>query len=252
MHIPLPAKSRFVNSSHTYRWSRLTTCLTVAKVICTNVGGHGYKQMRALTTILILVTLTSYGQEKNPIKLGLGIVAIDDTYDVSKTVTVYKDQNLKTKIENFKLYGQLKRVWPYYFKPDYGLCYFVCLEKTKTYFRILINDKEEGYLTNDSDKFFKSWESLLINATVERLDIKANPLKQKPTDNAETINLEYEFKVDRLVVSDVIEINGQYWIKVNYSKSGKDPFDKGTTDSGEGWVKWKAGDKLLVNILLLC
>ena len=208
--------------------------------------------MRALTTILILVTFVAYGQDGVPTKLGLGIVAIDDTYDESKIVTVYKDKDLKAKIEDFKLYGQLKKVWPYYFKPDYGLCYFVCLEKTKTYFKILINDKEEGYIINNSDKFFKSWESLLINATVERLDIKVNPLKKKPSDNAETINLDHEFKVDRLVVSEVIEVNGEHWIKVNYSKSGKDPFDKGTADSGEGWVKWKAGDKLLVNILQLC
>lgn len=208
--------------------------------------------MRVLTTLLILITLTSYGQENNPTKLGLGIVAIKDTYDESKTVTVYKDKGLKTKIEDFKLYGQLKSIWPYYFKPDYGLCYFVCLEKTKDYFKILINDKEEGFLKNEDDKYFKTWESLLINATVERLDIKGNPLKSNPTDNAETITLQSEITVDRLQVIDVIEINEEHWINVNYSKSGKVPCDKGTTDCGEGWIKWKSGDKLLVNILLLC
>ncbi|MFN7704647.1 MAG: hypothetical protein ACK5OS_08485, partial [Chryseotalea sp.] len=96
--------------------------------------------MRTLTTILFLLTLTSYGQENNPIKLGLGVIAIADTYDESKIVTVYKDKDFKAKIEDFKLYGQLKRIWPYYFKPDYGLCSFVCLEKTKGYFKILIND----------------------------------------------------------------------------------------------------------------
>ncbi len=207
--------------------------------------------MRALTTILILVTLTSYGQGKNPIKLGLGIVAIKDTYDESRIVTVYKGEDLKTKIEDFSLYGQLKNVSPYYFKPDYGLCYFVCLEKTKDYFKILINDKEEGFLKNDNDKYFKTWESLLINATVERLDIKANPLKTDPTKNGETITLQHD-TVDRLQVIDVIEIKGEHWIKVQYSKSGKVPCDKGTTDCGEGWIKWKSEDKLLVNILLLC
>lgn len=221
-------------------------------VICTSVGGHGYKKMRVLTTILILVTLTSYGQEKKPIKLGLGIVAIDDTYDEAKTVSVFKDKDLKTKIEDFKLYGQLKNVWPYYFKPDYGLCYFVCLEKTKDYFKVLINDKEEGFLKNDRDKYFKTWESLLINSTVERLDSKANPLRSKPNDKADLINLDYEPKVDRLEVIDVLEINGEHWINVRFSKSGKVPCDKGTPDCGEGWVKWRTGDKLLVNILLLC
>jgi mRNA-degrading endonuclease YafQ of YafQ-DinJ toxin-antitoxin module len=208
--------------------------------------------MRTLTTILFFLTLTSYGQEGNPIKLGLGIVAIKDTYDESKVVTVYKDKDLKNKIEDFKLYGQLKNIWPHFFKPDYGLCYFVCLEKTKDYFKILINDKEEGFLRNDKDKYFKTWESLLINASVERLDVKTNPLKNNPSDNAETITLQNQITVDRLQVFDVIEINGEHWINVNYSKSGKVSCDKGTADCGEGWIKWKAGDKLLVNILLLC
>lgn len=207
--------------------------------------------MRALTTILILVTFVSYGQDGVPTKLGLGIVAINDTYDESKVVTVYKDRDLKTKTEDFKLYGQLKSVWPYYFKPDYGLCYFVCLEKTKDYFRILINDKDEGFLKNDNDKFFKTWESLLVNSTVERLDIKTNPIKTKPADSNPTIKLDYEVKNDRLQVIDVIEINGEHWINVKFSKTGDYPFDK-QSDIGTGWVKWKSGEKLLVNILLLC
>jgi hypothetical protein len=29
------------------------------------------------------------------------------------------------------------------------------------------------------------------------------------------------------------------------------PCYKGTADCGRGWIKWKMGDKLLVNILLL-
>ncbi len=210
------------------------------------------KKMRVITTFFILLTLSSYGQEKNPVKLGLGIVAIGDTYDESKTIAVYKDKNLKNKIEDFKLYGELKTVWPYYFKPDYGLCYFVCLEKTKDYFKVLINDKEEGFLKNERDKYFKTWESLLINSTVERLDIIANPLRLKPIDNAEKIKLEYKIVVDRLSVIDVIEVNGEHWLKVNFSKSGKDVIDNATQDTGEGWIKWKADDKLLVRILLLC
>lgn len=205
--------------------------------------------MRTLTTILFLVTLSSYGQEKNPIRLGLGIVEIEDTYDESKVVTVYRDRDLKEKIEDFKLYGQLKRIRPYYFKPDYGICSFVCLEKTKDYFKILINDKEEGFLKNDNDKYFKTWESLLINSTVERLDIKSNPLKANPGDNQPSINVSYSIKADRLEVIDVIEINGQHWINVRFSKSGTMPC---LPDCGTGWIKWKAGDKLLVNILRLC
>jgi hypothetical protein len=209
------------------------------------------ESMKAITTILILITLSAHGQGRVPTKLGLGIVAIEDTYDESKIVAVYKDKDLKTKSEDFKLYGQINRVLPYYYKPDYGLCYFVCLEKTSDYFKVLINEKEEGFLKNEKGTFFKTWESLLINSTVQRLDVKSNPIKAKPGDNQETINLGYEVKIDRLQVTDVIEVNGEHWINVKFSKSGKFPFDK-DQDIGTGWIKWKSGDELLVEILLLC
>jgi hypothetical protein len=207
------------------------------------------KTMRTLTIILFLVTLSSYGQEMNPVKLGLGIVEIQDTYNESRIVTIYRDRNLNEKIEDFRLYGKLNRIWPYFFKPDYGLCSFVCLEKTKAYFRILINDKEEGFLKNENDKHFKTWESLLINSTVERLDINSNPLKESPGDDQRAIVLTYTIKVDRLEVIDVIELKGQHWINVRFSKSGQMPC---TPDCGTGWIKWREGDKLLVDILRLC
>jgi hypothetical protein len=206
-----------------------------------------------LFIILFLTTLPPWGQDSNPIKLGLGIVAIEDAYDGSKSVTIYSDKHLTTKTVDFKLSGQLNNVSPFYFKPDYGLCYFVCLEKTNDYYKILINENEEGFLKNDGDRYFVSWESLLVNKIVERVDIKTNPLRLKPGDNETIINLDFEIKADRLEIVEVIEIKGESWVKVNYSKSGKVGCDKLTTDDiGEGWIKWRRGDKLLVNILLLC
>ena len=205
--------------------------------------------MRILTAILFLTTLACYGQDKNPISLGLGIVALQDTYNESKVVTIYKDKNFSGKIEDFRLYAQLKRIRPFAWKPDYGLCYFVCLEKTKDYYRILINNQEEGFLKNDSDTRFKTWESLLINTTVERLDAKTNPLKVEPGDDQRSIDVKYDVKANRLEVLDVVEVNGQHWIHVRFSKTGVMPC---TPDCDMGWVKWRAGDKLLVNLLFLC
>jgi hypothetical protein len=210
-------------------------------------------EMRFLTTILILASLTGLGQNRNPIKIGFGIVAIRDTYDGSKTVTIYSDKNVTTKIEDFKLSGHSEKVLPYYFKSDYGLCYFVCLEKTNDYYRVLINDKDEGFLKNDQSKYFVSWESLLVNKTVERLDLTANPIRKEPGNNEAVVNLNFKIKVDRLKVIEVIEIKGESWVKVYYSKSGNVEWDGEMSDDvGEGWIKWKSGDKLLVDILLLC
>jgi hypothetical protein len=209
-------------------------------------------EMKALKLILILFTVATYGQESKPQKLGIGILAIDSTYNLSKTVSIYKDKNFQIKLVDFKLYGENNRISPYYFKPDYGICYFVCIKKTPKYFKILINNKQEGFLKIDENNYFKTWESLLINATVERIDIKANPIKLKPNGKSETIKIDSEIVNDRLEVIDAIEINGEYWININYSASGKLPCSSDSLDSRNGWIKWKAGGKLLVKILLLC
>src|SRR5688500_3293862 len=104
--------------------------------------------MKLLTTIFFAATLMCSAQEKPPVKLGLGLVGIADTYAESKTVALYRDKDLKNKIQDFKLYGALKTIQPIFLKPDYGICYFVCLEKTKNYYKVLINDTEEGFLKN--------------------------------------------------------------------------------------------------------
>jgi hypothetical protein len=208
--------------------------------------------MQKLTAIFVLASLTCVGQNENPVKVGLGIVAIRDTYNESGVLTIYKDEDLATKLEDFKLYSPLKNVWPYAFKPDYGLCQFICLEKTKDYFKILINDREEGFLKNDEDKYFKTWEALLINATVERLDVKANPLRSGPSVNAETIAYDREITIQTLEVIDVVEVTGEHWINVRFSKTNTFPCKQGTQDCGVAWIKWRSGDKLLINILMLC
>lgn len=208
-------------------------------------------------SILFLATLTSFGQSKHPIKLGLGIVAIQDTYDESKVVAIYKDKSLTARLEDFKLYSLYsnsnpKKVSPFYYKPDYGVCYFVCLEKNRGFYKILINEKEIGFLANNSDSQFQAWESLLVSKTVARVDVKANSLKEKPIENGITIDLGSNQIVDRLEVIEVIEITGEHWIKVYYSKSGQTNCEKGTSDCGQGWIKWRSGEKLLIDLLLLC
>jgi hypothetical protein len=213
-------------------------------------------KMRILS-ILFLAALTSFGQGEHPIKLGLGVVAVQDTYNESKIVAIYKDKSLSARIEDFKLYSIYGNsnpsiVSPFYYKPDYGVCYFICLEKNRGFYKILINDKEIGFLANNSDNQFQAWESLLVNKTVARVDVNANPLKEKPTENGIIIDLGSNQIVDRLEVIEVVEIKDEHWIKVYYSKSGQTDCKKGTSDCGEGWIKWRSGEKLLIDLLLLC
>jgi phosphatidylglycerol---prolipoprotein diacylglyceryl transferase len=204
-----------------------------------------------LSVIFILISISSNGQGRNPVHTGIGIVAIADTYNQSKSVTVFKDKRLAVKLEDFKLYGGSRMIQPFYFKPDYGLCYFVCLEKTKDYYRILINDQQQAFLKANSDLYFKTWEALLINTTIERFNISTNPIRSKPADTSEVILVTNQLPVDRLLILEVLETGGESWARIKFSRSDKLPHEAPHTDCGEGWIKWKKEDKLLIDLLLL-
>ncbi len=80
---------------------------------------------------------------------------------------------------------------------------------------------------------FLSWNNFLLNTTgVSNLDWKKNPLKNKP--NHESVILEANGEDDFVVV----KVNNE-WVQISN--------EKGKT----GWIKWRKGNKLLIDIFLL-
>ncbi len=193
-------------------------------------------------TITIVFALTALSSMANALatkELGIGFVVATDPYqyeDGSHYENVFSDSELKNRWTG--------NISPFFYKPDYALYHFICLEKTVRYYKILINDMSTAYVPNDAHFYFKTWDMILINASVKRLT-DDNPIRDE-LNSSRTI--EYKCASGQLQVKDVIEKNGEYWLQISFSPICDDQEIQRTY----GWIRWRTKNKLLVDILLLC
>ena len=142
-----------------------------------------------------------------------------------------------------------KHVLPFFHKADYGLYHFICLEKSDAYYKVLINDTDIGYLPNDKNFYFMTWDKVMIGYPVERHSTR-NPIYVCPTETSKRIHNHCE--LDRLYVKCLVERNGEYWAYVAIPQDCEGHSDIRVKRCKLGWVKWRTQTELLVSILLLC
>lgn len=182
-------------------------------------------------------------QNNNPVSLGIGFAMAFNPYEFGDNHSnqIYTDAKLITKITT-------KEIYPFFYKPDYGLYHFICLEKTAFYYKILINDNEIAFIPNNKDFIFKTWEEILIGAGVERKD-KKQFIYEKHDISSKVIENSCEFESMR--VEKITKIKGEYWVFVQFA-SDCEPYLEESKKIKQGWVKWRTKDKLLVELFLLC
>jgi hypothetical protein len=194
--------------------------------------------------LLTFIAFTSWSQYDQPKEIGIGFTIATNPYefeDLSIPKNLFKNKELNITWIS-------KDVFPYFYKPDYGLYHFICLEKTPNYYKILVNDNEIGYLPNDSNFYFKSWDALILNKTVARLT-DDNPIREESNNNSEIVENHCEF--DQFQVIDIIQKDNEYWIQISFSKDCED-YREGNSEMKYGWIKWRTDNKLLVDIMMLC
>lgn len=141
-----------------------------------------------ITLLLTLFILTTSGQNKNPKKMGVGFVISSNPYqfeDLSHSDELYNDPALTKKRTH-------ENVFPFFYKPDYGLYHFICLKKTAVYYEILVNDSEIAYIPNNMNFYFKTWDAILLKAVVERLTTN-NFIRNELRDNSEIVQNNCDF-----------------------------------------------------------
>lgn len=193
---------------------------------------------------LLLLSISTTAQNKQPYQLGIGFAIATDPYSIgfdSIPGNIYEDSLLTQQWTNAEVY-------PFFFKPDYGLYHFICLEKTDSYYKVLVNDNESAFIPNDSNFCFKTWDLILLGSRVQRLN-KQLPIRTQPSETSGIV--ENACESDLFGVDDVLQKNGEYWLSVYFSVDCQDYPDKNSKVM-HGWIRWRDGNKLLVNIMLLC
>lgn len=201
--------------------------------------------MKYATLVLsFFISLSSVGQQDFAEDCGIGLTMVADPF-------LYDDMSIPTSLSRTRA---LEGDWvpeeysPFFFKPDYGLYHFVCLEKTDTYYKVLVNESEIGYFPSNAEFVFRTWESTLMNAVVERITAD-NPLLSEC--DSESAIVEFNCETERFTVEDVLEKDGEYWLYVSFDPNCS-VYPDASTPLEYGWIKWKENGVLLVNLMLLC
>jgi hypothetical protein len=171
-------------------------------------------------------------QNDNLIKeLGIGLVQL---VNPNEKIILYNDSSCKIIKTNQAKSG--KDIIPILNKPDYGIQFFVCLEKNSNYYKIVISKGKYAYIKPTQKYFYYDWHDFLKNqvTSIENKNISSNPLFDKINGKVITIkNMQSDDEIE------VIEVKDD-WLNI-----------KNITLNKEYWIKWREKNNLLVYLNLL-
>jgi len=219
--------------------------------------------MKHLTLILFLgLTSITFSQNKyceyetETSSLGIGLLLMPQKY------SLFKDSSLSKIISNEDMYAlddESPLICAKFSKADYEIMHFICLENSESYFKILYNNNQTAFVPKDEKYTFKSWKNYIRESYGVRRQNdfeKSNPLKTNPNTNAVDIIIP-----DEPELLCVFDLKGD-WIKVQYDCFYNSPaaehegepchtYIKECGSKKQGWVRWRRGNKLLIDIFLM-
>jgi len=191
--------------------------------------------------------------------LGIGLVMAPEKF------VLFNDSLLTDTFAKVDMYGENMDKSPAcskFYKPDYGIMHFVCLDKTKTAFRI-INDKTDvKYLPKTEGYNFITWEKYILSSFgIRRITNKTDkaindqPLRKQP-GSTDTVAIP-----KGLEMFCPVKLQGD-WLQVKYdcfyndenSKHEGEPcsiYISKCKNPETGWIRWREGNKLLIDILVM-
>jgi hypothetical protein len=207
--------------------------------------------MRVAITILLLTILTQSNGQRT---FGTGLVKIN--FDDRTVIDFYKspsDKNPYKSIEFFfdvetdgwtieNLETEAKWLKPEVFGLDNSqFAFFRCKSKTTDWFELIVNNEKGTALWVKQSQLieFLTWEEYLKSMfVVSRIKDEKQKIRKSPNDTSDEI--EYDggdcFQIKRLK-DDWIEVFTPDDCDIKFTK----------TKIGSGWIKWRQGNKLLVD-----
>lgn len=199
---------------------------------------------------------TSPSYDNDVSTLGIGVVIAPDKF------VVYKDSLLNNKFRSINMSGDEKAIDIYskFYKPDYGIMHFICLQATDKYYKVIVSYGTIKYLPKSKGYQFVNWTNYIMQSfgvRRNRSKIESHqPLRISPTANADTLSIPGKYEM-----FCPVEVKGD-WVKVRFDCFYNDDNNKHEDESCQsyiseckdpvtGWLKWRDGNKVLIDILLM-
>ena len=204
-----------------------------------------------IINILILFSTQVWSQTD----LGVGLVSIDfdnqtvlefysDTLaeEPEKVIEFFDDRTINSwnikDLEKQKEWLNPEVLWL-----DYFAFTFRCLTKTDNWFQLIINNEtgKTFWLKKTEKTKFNNWEDYLKDMfEVARLSSFPQKIRTEPTENSQEI--EYQ-GTDCFVVKSM---KGD-WIEITTPDYCDENFTDSKTPIKSGWIKWRQGNKLIID-----
>jgi hypothetical protein len=158
-----------------------------------------------------------------------------------KTIEFFNDQSINSwNIKNLKI--QKEWFTPEVLWLDYSPLVFRVKSKTNLGIQIIVNNKtsQTYWVKWNKSMTFLTWETFLKNMfSVARLNASNQKIRKLPFENAEQIN--YKGK-------DCFQVKSMKgdWIEIFTA----DNCDESKAKLKTGWLKWRQGNKLLIEYFL--
>jgi hypothetical protein len=220
-----------------------------------------------LVILTILISNIAFGQceySNSTTELGIGLVGYDNYNHRIPIFEVFNDSELTDKFCSWNIYDESNES-PFcakYHKPDYGIAQVVVLDSLDKSYKVLVNEQDIKYVPKNINYVFWSWEEYLteshgIRRKIENIDFKNQQVRHQPNNSAEPVKLPDE----KFELFCVLEVKGD-WIKVKYdcfyntSQNRHEGMPCSTyigecTNSATGWLRWKIGNEITVDIFLM-
>ena len=159
-------------------------------------------------------------------------------------ITMYNDPECQNPFCSYDLnrvsyLPKGKNIIPIYNSIEYGWYCFVCTDLNSDSYEIAINQTERKYIKKDKNIEYYTWERFFdavftINPTEE------NPLRVVPADSAAIVEPIYgdELGDEPSDYHQEVKLEGE-WLHLKYEKSGI-----------EGWLRWRRGNDIIVEIFI--
>jgi hypothetical protein len=161
----------------------------------------------------------------------------------TKKIEFFNDEKINSwNIRNLE--KQKKWLNPESLWLDYHSFIFRCVARQKDWYKVIVNNENNKTLWIRKQKFteFKTWEQFLKSIFgIERL--KKQKIRRRPSENSGEIKYKGKdcFQVRRLKGA---------WIEIFSADYCDEDYTDSKTPIKSGWIKWRTGNKLLINYFI--
>lgn len=145
---------------------------------------------------------------------------------------------------------------PFAFHLDYFVLVLKCAGKEAGRYEVVVNEKtglKKYVMANDLTMKFQTWEEHILQIYAIEFNQEENPLLESPQGKTKKVNLpKGEIERANLPIYPTFQptkVKGD-WLKVKW-KIPKEKQVKGAKYDF-GWIRWKKGERLLVELFYFC